>query len=543
MKFLRSAILALPILLLLLAAGWWLVSTRDAGPEKLETDETETTLDPGSFAEFQPLQPAVSNMEDAPVPLPEPAEGAIPGEYTLTFSDSESMQAFLEDAEAAGLSILGAIPDFLAIRVSGPPSALKSLLKQGMEVDNNYLMEAPFMPDERFYSSSSLAAFGNGILEYLGIPNTPEHLKWGTGVTIAILDTGLQGHSALGDRQIQMIDLVNSSEEGEYTGHGTAVAGMIGSINAFAPGIAPGADLISVQVLNGAGQGDAFTLAEGILAAVQSGADIINMSLGGYGNSLVLEQAVDYALSQGVVLVAASGNDGSSRLTYPAAYENVIGVTAIDANDNRAPFANYGTNLDISAPGYQIHALWSDDAFIFFNGTSASSPIVAGLAARILQNDPSATPSEVYSIIQSEADDTGLPGSDLQYGAGIISPERIEAIGETGIYDIALADLYPATEQAEGGSFPLYVSLQNRGTDYIPGATIELSVNGTPYFYRFSGMDSGAVESIQIPVTEASITGPEPFNVTAKVVLPDQYEDDRPNNNEGSISLPVDPEV
>jgi len=541
MKIPRPSYMMVPVALLLLAAVVWVRQSGET-PLQPEVDSVKKPSDPGNFASYNPGMALLGEVTlDDSIPLPEPSEGSIPGEYTVFFKDAESMEAFREEAAAQGLSILGTIPEFLAVRVGGSGKDLKALLNEGTEIDSNHLMEVPVIPDDSFWKDLSLIPFGDGLLEYLGIPTSPDRLSWGTGVKIAVLDTGWLGHSAMGNQEIQSIDLISSTDEGEFTGHGTAVAGMIGSTNPFAPGVAPGAEIMSIRVLDGNGKGDAFTLAEGILTAVKNGADVINMSLGGYGDSRVLREAVDYAVSQGVVMVAASGNDGASRLTYPAAYETVIGVTAVDANDNRAPFANFGENLDVAAPGFQVHALWGEDEFIFFNGTSASSPIVAGMVARIIETGKASTPSEVYDVVVSEANDTGLPGVDAQYGAGIISPVRIEAIGKTGIYDLALADLYPAVEQSDGASFPLYVSLQNRGTDYIPGATVELSVNGTPYFYRFSGMDQGAVESIQIPVTEADLTGTDPFKVSAKVLLPDRYEDAHPNNNSGEISLQKEP--
>jgi subtilisin family serine protease len=215
----------------------------------------------------------------------------------------------------------------------------------------------------------------------------------------------------------------------------------------------------------------------------------------------------------------------------------VIGVTAVDANGNRAPFSNFGDGVDVAAQGYQIHALWGDDEYIYFNGTSASSPLVAGMAARIIETGQATGPSEVQALIDGEANEAGPPGDDPQYGAGILNAERLESVGQPGIFDIALADLYPATEESDGATFPLYVTFENRGTEFLPEALVEISVNGTPYYYKFSGMDLGEVESVQIPVPEAMLEQENPYTVTAKAKLPERYTDSRPDNDDGDISL------
>ena len=317
------------------------------------------------------------------------------------------------------------------------------------------------MPDPNVWQNWNLKAFKGGVLDYLQVPTGESRLSWGKGKTIAILDTGWLGHDAEVGASIRELNLIDAPREGEYSGHGTAVAGLIGSKNPFAPGIAPGADILAIRVLDGNGEGNPFTLAEGIIQAVDDGADVINMSLGGYGNSEILQSAVNYAAERGVVLVAASGNDGYATVTYPAAYGNVIGVASVDAAGNRTPFSNYGSGVDVSAPGYEINALWDDDSYVYFTGTSPSAALVSGMAGRLLQSGVATNGSEVKQLILDYANDTGPPDFDPQYGAGILNADRLESIGKSGIYDVALADLYPATEESDGTAFPLYITVQN----------------------------------------------------------------------------------
>lgn len=533
----RTSLLLL--LLVLLAIGGTLYVRQAVLPEEEGVDPGTAgpALNGEAFLAYRPDSTGGEGPGPEGPRIPEPDRHALPGEYTVSFSDSGSMAAFIEQAEARGLRILGSIPALGVVRVGGSASDLSALLKEGMEVGLNYRMDAPVLPDPALWEELNLAAFNDGVLGFLGVPASEERLSWGTGTTIAILDTGWIDHAAFGDKVVRELDLVEGPREGDYAAHGTAVAGLIGSTNPFAPGIAPGSDLLAVRVLDGEGKGDSFTLASGIIAAVDNGADIINMSLGGYGNSKVLQEAVAYAGERGVLLVAASGNDGAGSLTYPAAYTDVIGVTAVDAGGNRTPFSNFGEGVDVAAPGYQIHALWENDDFVYFDGTSASSPLVAGMASRVLESGHATSPGDIQFLIRETANETGLPGFDPQYGAGILNAERIEASGESGIYDMALADLYPAIEESDGGTFPLYVTLENRGTEFISESSVEITVNGTPYFYRFSGLNEGAVESIQIPISEAALENGERYDVSARVVLPGSYEDKRPDNDAGDITL------
>lgn len=473
--------------------------------------------------------------------LPIPSGDSLPGEYTVHFTDAAAMAAFLERAPEAGLSIFGVIPELLMVRVKGSGDALTGLVPEGAELENNYFVRAPVVPDEELWQAGVLAGFNGDALKFLGAPGPSGSNDWGAGVLVAVLDTGWTGHPSIPEGSVREMDILGTESEGTYSAHGTAVAGLIASTDPFAPGIAPGSEILSVRVLNENGQGDAFTLAQGIIAAVNEGARVINMSLGSYSDSRVLRQAVDYAYGNGVVLVAAAGNEGMGQLTYPAAYSTVIGVNAVDANGNRTPFSNYGQGLDIAAPGYQVHALWEDQGYVFFDGTSASAPLVAGMAARLLQSGAATSPAEVQTLIRDYANDTGPPGTDPQYGAGILSAARLETFQQRGLNDLALADLYPAVEEIDGATVPLYVTFQNRGTEFTPGTAVDISVNGTPAFYRIPGIAPGRVASVTVPIPVSRLKAGERFEVTAVARLAEGYADDQPQNNGGRIVLQLPP--
>jgi hypothetical protein len=520
------------LLALLLAALLW-----KGNPESRPAAGEAADGERHGAGEFAVYAPESVHLPSASIEMPKAVEGAIPGEYTIFFTDEAALGNFIAANDGSGVRVLGVIPEFLAVRVSASAASLQPLLREGMTVGQNVAVSAPPIPDIDFWQDSNLRAFNAEVMGFLGAPSAVERLSWGEGVTIAVLDTGWADHESVPAGKVRVLDLVGSAGQGEFSGHGTAVIGMVVSNDPFAPGISPGSDILAVRVLDAAGQGDAFTLAQGILAAVEAGADVINMSLGSYGDSQVLREAIHFAHEQGVVMVAASGNDGQGRVTYPAAYDNVIGVSAVDAEGNRTPFSNYGEGIDLAAPGYHLHALWDNDTYIYFDGTSASAPLVSGMAARILQSGVATTPDDVTALLLQQANETGLPGDDIQYGAGILNVQRIEDSGKSGISDLALADLYPAVEQSDGTTFPLYATIENRGTEYLPMATVELSINGTPYFYRFTGLVPGEVDSVQFPVPIAELEQGASFSITAKAVLPERLTDSRPANDAGNITL------
>jgi len=214
----------------------------------------------------------------------------------------------------------------------------------------------------------------------------------------------------------------NSSNIADDNGHGTSVASVIAANTNNAKGIAGinwRAKIMVLKALNKLGGGEYAHVAKAIRYAVNNGAELINMSFGTYINNSELEQAVHYAVSQGVVVIAASGNNNQNKILYPAAYSDTIAVGAIDSNDVRASFSNFGDKLDIMAPGLNIVAANYErsDAYSSNSGTSYAAAHITGLISLILSLHPSLSPQEIRTIIKESV----KPKSDsLEYGAGII---------------------------------------------------------------------------------------------------------------------------
>ncbi len=207
----------------------------------------------------------------------------------------------------------------------------------------------------------------------------------GSGVVVAVLDTGIdQGHEDLDGKVVVEANFTDSSTSGDVYGHGTHVAGIIAAYSnngVGIAGVAPESWLMNVKVAGDSGGCQASTVARGIIWAVDNGASVINVSIEFQEPSPELEDAVNYAWSQGAVVVAAAGNEGSESPVYPAYYENCIAVAATRQNDTLAPLSNYGDWVDVTAPGFNIYSTLPDSSYGYKSGTSFASAYVSGLAA------------------------------------------------------------------------------------------------------------------------------------------------------------------
>ncbi len=287
---------------------------------------------------------------------------------------------------------------------------------------------ASFVPDDPLYSSKQWH------LKRVGAESAWDE-SCGMGVTVAVVDTGIacfdkgpftKGSDLQGTRCEGGFNFVDKKAPGyDDQGHGTHVAGTIAQTTnngKGTAGLAYCATLMPVKVLNKSGFGTTANVAEGIRFAADHGAQVINLSLGGPIKSDILEAAVKHAHDKGVVIVAAAGNSGRS-VGYPAAYPDVIAVSATDSNDNIASFSSRGPEVAIGAPGVNVTQQTicnggRDKCEIFgtFNGTSMASPHVAGAAAMVVGmgiTDPDAVRSKLQS--------TANPKSEKNlYGAGIL---------------------------------------------------------------------------------------------------------------------------
>jgi len=195
-------------------------------------------------------------------------------------------------------------------------------------------------------------------------------------VTVAVLDTGInKDNQNLANRVVTEVNLTDSSTSDDVYGHGTHMAGTVAAI-------APECRLMNVKVADDRGKCEPSVVARGIVWAVDHGAEVINLSLA-MGASSSLEEAVNYAWSQGTILIAAAGNKGTSEPSYPAYYDNCLAVAGTNENNSLALLSSYGDWVDVAGPGFNIYSELPENQYGYKTGTSAAGAHVSGVAALI----------------------------------------------------------------------------------------------------------------------------------------------------------------
>lgn len=298
--------------------------------------------------------------------------------------------------------------------VEGDSKLLKTLrnsdLKKYTEsIEPDYIYHAFIAPNDPDYSKQ-------WNLRGINIERAWEE-NHGEGITVAVIDTGVSIVPDLQETEfVEGYDFVNDRSNAEDdNGHGTHVAGTIAQStnnNYGVAGIAYKAKIMPLKVLSGTGGGTVADIAEAIRFAVDNKADVINMSLGGGGETQVMKEAIEYAYSKGVVIVAAAGNADDNSAAYPARFPHVIGVSAVDASGNKAPYSNFGAGIDIAAPGGSDTgkivqetidpAQGGEPAFLGFQGTSMAAPHVAGVVA-LIKAAGIKEPNAVLEVLQQSA--------------------------------------------------------------------------------------------------------------------------------------------
>lgn len=278
----------------------------------------------------------------------------------------------------------------------------------------------------------------------------------GSGVTVAVVDSGIAAHPDLAGAFVPGFDVVNGTDgRVDRNGHGTHVAGIIAMTADNArggAGLAPDVSLMPVVVAKPDGSVRASDSAKGIIWAADNGADVINMSYSGAA-STVEQKAIEYAQSKGVTTVAAAGNaylddSGSvyNPVQYPAAFTGVIGVGSVTRTLKRSRFSEVGKQVDIVAPGGSgafdsargIFSTWSDDTYVRMPGTSMAAPYVsATLALAIARMRDLGVSSLPADVVLGTALDLGAPGRDDEFGFGLVNPagalELVDTLLASGV--------------------------------------------------------------------------------------------------------------
>jgi len=346
-------------------------------------------------------------------------------------------------------------------------------------------------------SATTLTNWGVGDIN---APTSWQSGLTGKGVNIAIIDTGAGPHSDL--LIAGGTNVITGSATTSYTddnGHGTHVAGIVAAegLNGGVEGVAPGASIYAVKALDSSGSGYTSDIISGIDWAINNKMNIISMSLGSSDSDTALQSAVDTAYSDGLLIVAAAGNDGNLDGTdtdteYPANYSSVIAVGAVDSDNNIAYFSSTGSKLEVVAPGVDIESTYLNNSYEEMSGTSMATPFVAGDLALLKQEYPTDTNVQLRQLLDTNVKDLGTVGRDSLYGFGLIQAPQYVNISTNPVvvvtpptvykiqYGVAIGDgisirTGAGTQYSWQGSFALGTKINILGT---AGSFYKVSYSG-----------------------------------------------------------------
>ncbi|MCA1010740.1 S8 family serine peptidase [Halobacillus halophilus] len=313
-----------------------------------------------------------------------------------------------------------------------------------LTADPDYISESSYVPSDPEYS-------GQYQYDDMNMEKAWNVTRGSSDTTVAVLDTGVyKYHEDLQGTVLPGYDFVNNdANPDDNHGHGTHIAGLIAAnFNDMGiAGLAPDTKILPVKVGDYEGKFSDSDVLAGIYYAIDKGVDVINMSFGAYHQSDAEERALWEAYNEGIVLVAAASNDGIRDASYPASYFPVISVAATERSGYRAAFSNYGTWVDLTAPGVYLTSTSYMGGYSSMSGTSFSAPLVAGLAAMIKGENPDWNPGEIEWAMEKHAQTPNASRWDEAYGYGI--PDAYEVVTSQAV------DLSDDVSNNQGSSFHL----------------------------------------------------------------------------------------
>ncbi|MCE5314589.1 MAG: S8 family peptidase [Armatimonadota bacterium] len=367
----------------------------------------------------------------------------VPNEYIIHVMSGTNYSAVEQLVDNMGASIISALPlsDTYHIKL-GANGSITSKQRYAMSskwvidhIQPNYVKRAMAEPDDAYYSKQ-------WDMEMINMPDAWELQTGSSDVTVAVVDSGVADHPELVGRKITGYDFIDDDDDpsNDGAGHGTHVAGTIAAQGDNGEGICgicwDNVKVMPVRVLDDDGGGTTAIAIEGLDYALDNGADVVNMSYGGYGDDEDEHAKLQELDDAGIILVAAAGNEATSLKSYPAAFEEVIAVSAVGPDESLAYYSNYGSWIDIAAPGGDLSSgddadgiwsttvTWADDSstatygYESWQGTSMACPHVAGAAALMLSNG--FLPEKVRDRLLDSARIPSSGYSESKYGAGIL---------------------------------------------------------------------------------------------------------------------------
>ncbi|KGE21040.1 S8 family serine peptidase [Paenibacillus wynnii] len=419
-------------------------------------------------------------------------------EVIITYHNNQGKETILEDS----VEIQHVFQTIPAVSATVTSADLKELIDDPniAYIERN----VPFTITAEEYTTASAATIPAEQSQW-GFQAVKPTKLWekgytGTGVKVAVIDSGLYAHPELSVAGgISTVDYTTSYTDDN--GHGTHVAGIIAakSNNGGMVGIAPDVLLYAVKSMDANGDGNLQDVLEGIDWAIQNHMDIINLSLGTTYSSNSLKDIVDQAYAAGIIMVGSAGNSGAgtNTITYPAKYDSVIAVSAMDVNQARGDFSSTGPENEISAPGVGIISTASGGGYAKTSGTSQAAPHITGMLALLKQEHPLLSNVQLREEIRRYAIDLGAPGRDDEFGYGFATfAKEFDVTAPAEVSDLTVSEVTAKTATVT------WINPQD--ADF---AKVNLYANGV-----FAGEGSG------IAYTFTGLTPHTDYNLQAKTV-------------------------
>ncbi|HET6403504.1 MAG TPA: S8 family serine peptidase [Candidatus Thermoplasmatota archaeon] len=439
---------------------------------------------------------------------------------------------------------------FAVVRAEGrgfEAQAQRSAGVRYVEADPALALEAYTPNDPRFASQHALPL--------IGAPAAWDTTRGATSVKVCLADSGARyTHEDIAPRWGGGYDFVNGDADAwDDRGHGTHVTGIAAAAIGNGKGIAgvATATILHAKVLDATGYGTWSNVARGIRWCADQGASAISLSLGGSTGSTALHDAVRYAVAQGAVVVAASGNSGAENgVLYPARYPEAIAVGCVLPTKELCSFSNRGSELDLVAPGSAIDSTYyrGDADYVRMSGTSMSTPHVAGAVALLKAAAPSMGGAGIRDLLERSAEDLGASGADASYGRGLLRVDRAMTLAVGGsapapepapaLPDLQVASLSvsPASPVAGEGA-TVTARVANAGAGPAGGFSVRFVVDGSVAgTATFQGLAAGATVDVRLSWTP-SASGSS--IVLAQADASQQVAESDESNNERSLTVTV----
>ncbi len=468
----------------------------------------------------------------------------VPGEVIVEFQEMVSLAKAGKFLDNQGYKVIGEIPDTQVMLLKVPEGEEMQVVKKLRSIplvkyaEPNYRLHAfverpksPVTPNDPDWSEQ-------WNMRIISAPDAWSVVTGTQQVVVGVIDTGIDDlHPEFRGRILPGYDFVNHDNDpfDDYW-HGTHVSGIIaamGNNNRGVAGVAWGIRLRAYKILDHTGSGSYYDLASALYKAIDDGVQIVNISLGGNASDDIVHEAVIKAHDAGILVVAATGNDGAHSVYYPAAYPEALAVAATDAHDNRPAYSNYGTPVDLSAPGgdddYMVLSTMPYNDYGYADGTSMAAPHVSGAAALLLSLRPNLTNDQLASILEESCDKVGQyiydsNGWNQYLGHGRINLKKAIRKVLPPRAEVAPASLYFLTHDT---NYPMHKRLLLQNTSKLYPISWQASAHGGELWLKLTGPVTGTISPEgQMPITVTMLANGLPFGVYTGTVVISSTEPD-----------------